>query len=317
MAETRRPWKKWAAYGAFALASFAFALRQTAPVDALAERLVLEAAAAGWQLRLADAAPAGFAGVRMTGVTLESADGARFPVDEVTARLRILPLLLGRRSVDFDAALYGGRIEGTAEQGAAARRLVARLERVDLGRAAVVRRLAGVDLAGAVSGDVDLSVDPREPAKASGRLALAVDQAAIQGGEVQVAAMGGGALTLPRVALGTVTARATVKDGRATFEALSAKGGGDLEVEGEGLTVQLQPRLASAPLFGRARLRFADAFWQKGGTANMRGLVELALAPGRAPDGSYGLQLYGTLSSPQARPAPPPAAGAAGAAPAR
>ena len=310
MAATRRPWKKWAAYGAFALVAFAFALRQTAPVDALSERLVLEAAAAGWQLRLADSAPAGFAGVRMTGVTLESAAGAKIPLDAVTAKLRLLPLLLGRRSVDFDADVYGGRVEGIAEESATARRLAARLDKVDLGRAAAVRKLVGVDLAGTVTGDVDLALDPREPAKSSGRLDLAVDQAAIQGGEVPVAAMGGGALTLPKIALGTVTAKATVKDGRATFDTLAAKGGGDLEVEGEGLYVQLQPRLASAPLFGRARLRFADAFWQKGGTASLRGIVELALAPGRDRDGSYGFQLFGTLGSPQARPAPAPPGGA-------
>jgi hypothetical protein len=34
----------------------------------------------------------------------------------------------------------------------------------------------------------------------------------------------------------------------------------------------------------------------------------MALQPGRAPDGAYGFQVFGTLSSPQARPAPAPAA---------
>ena len=39
-------WQRRAAYGAFALAAFLFALRQTVPTEAVKERLVMEAAAA-------------------------------------------------------------------------------------------------------------------------------------------------------------------------------------------------------------------------------------------------------------------------------
>jgi type II secretion system protein N len=305
MAETRRPWKRWGAYAAFALVAFLFALRQTFPVDAIGERLVLEAAAAGWQLRMADVSPAGLLGVRMDAVTLESADGARIPLDRVTATLRVLPLLLGRRSIDFDARLWEGRVSGTIEPSKTAHRLTARIEGVNLGRATATRKLLHVDLGGTVQGELELALDDREPGKSSGRLDLSIAQALIAGGEVPVSAMGGGALSLPRIGLGTVSARGAVKDGRATFDALSAKGGDDLEADAGGLSFAIQPRLAQAPLFGRAQVRFKDAFWQKSGTAGLRGVVELALAQGRAPDGGYGFQLFGTLSNPQARPAPP------------
>jgi type II secretion system protein N len=313
MADTRRPWKRWAAYAAFTLVAFLFALRQTFPAHAVGERLVLEAAAQGWQLQVNDLSPAGFAGVRMSGVTLESADGARIPLEVVTAKLRLLPLLLGRRSLAFEARLYEGRVHGVAEESSGARRVSARVEGVDLGRAAAMRKLVHVDLAGVVTGDVDLTLDLKEPAKSTGRLDATVDKAAIQGGEVPVAAMGG-SLTLPRIGLGMVTAKAAVKDGKAQFETLTAKGD-DVELEGEGLYFMVQPRLAQAPLFGRAKLRFQNAFWQKSGTGGLRGIVEMALAPGRQRDGSYGLQLFGTLSRPQARPATGGTAAASGPAP--
>jgi type II secretion system protein N len=306
MPETRRPTKRWAAYAAFAVVAFLFALRQTFPVDAIAQRLVLEAAAAGWQVRMADVSPAGVVGIRMDAVTLESADGARIPLDQVTAKLRVLPLLLGRRSIDFDARLWEGRVSGTIDPSQTSRRLVARLEGVNLARATAMRKLLHVDLGGTVRGDLELAVDDRQPGKSTGHLDLSISNAAITGGEVPVAAMGGGALTLPPIGLGTVSARGAVRDGKATFEALSAKGGDDLEADADGLYFAVQPRLAQAPLFGRAQVRFKDAFWQKNGTASLRGIVELALAPARAPDGAYGFQVYGTLSSPQARPAPPP-----------
>jgi type II secretion system protein N len=300
----RRPKKRRLAYAAFALVAFVFALRQTFPVDAVGERLVLEAAARGWQLRMTDIQPAGFVGVRLAGVTLEAANGARIPLDELTAKLRLLPLVAGRRGIDFDARLFEGAVRGTAEESAASRRLVAHVDKVDLGRAAAMRRLVGVDLAGAISGDVDLAIDLKEPARSSGRVDLGVEQAAIQGGEVPVAAMGGAPLTLPRIGLGTVTAKAEVKDGKATFGTLTAKGD-DVEVEGNGLSFTVQPRLEQAPLSGQARVRFAEALWQKNGAGAMRGVIELALAQGKGRDGSYGFQLFGTLGRPQARPTPP------------
>jgi type II secretion system protein N len=295
--------KRRLAYAAFALVAFLFALRQTFPVDAVSERLVLEAAARGWQLRMADVAPAGLVGVRMEGVTLEGANGARIPLEQVTAKLRLLPLVVGRRALDYDARLYEGEVRGRAEESGSSQRLVARVDGVELGRIVAMRPLTGVDLAGAVSGDVDLAIDLKEPAKSSGRIDLAVAGAAIQGGEVKVAAMGGGPLTLPRIGLGAVTAKADVKDGKATFETLTATGG-DVELQGEGLYFVVQPRLARAPLFGRARLRFSDALWQRNGTSGLRGIVEMALASAKARDGSYALQLFGTLSAPQARPSP-------------
>jgi type II secretion system protein N len=108
---------------------------------------------------------------------------------------------------------------------------------------------------------------------------------------------------MPKVGLGQVTARAVVKDGRLNFEKLEAKGD-DLEASGEGLYCVLQPRLAFAPIFGKARVKLRDAFWQKSGTAGFKGVLDLALASARARDGSYGFQIFGTLSQPQARMSP-------------
>jgi type II secretion system protein N len=239
----------------------------------------------------------------MDAVTLEGATGARLALDRVTAKLRLLPLVLGRRALDYDARLYEGAVRGRAEERGGSQRLVARFDGVQLGQVAALRPLTGVDLAGAVNGDVDLAIDAKEPAKSSGHIDLAVADAAIRGGELKLAAMGGGALTLPRIGLGAVTAKGAVQDGKATFETLAAKGG-DVEVNGEGLYFVVQPRLAQAPLFGKARLRFSEALWQKEGASGMRGLVEMALAPAKAPDGSYVLQIFGTLAAPRGRPAP-------------
>ena len=295
-------WQRWTAYGLFAFLAFVFALRQTVPTDAVKERIIMEAAAQGWQVSIADVRPAGLVGVSMRSVSLESRDGLRIPIEKLDATLRLWPLLLGRRSFNFDATLFEGHVKGFAEDRKTARRIYAKISGVDLSRAVPLRKATGVDLAGTVQGDLDLTLDDKEPAKSSGHLDLAVDRAAVNGGEMPIPGMAG-ALTLPKVALGQVTAKGAVRDGRFTFERLEAKSD-DIEATGEGLYFVIQPRLAFAPIFGKARLKIRDSFWTKSGTSGFRGLVELALAQARGRDGGYGFQVFGTLSQPQARMAP-------------
>jgi type II secretion system protein N len=297
-----RTWQRRALYGLFAAAAFLFALRQTFPTEAVKERLVMEAAAQGWQLSVVDVEAAGFAGIGMRGVTLESRDGLRIPIDRLTASLRLWPLLLGRHRIAFDAEVFDGRVEGFAEERTGARRLVVQAAAVDLARATPLRKATGLDLLGSLRGDVDITLDEKEPAKSKGRAELVVDGATVNGGSVSVPGMAG-ALTIPRVGLGQLSAKAVVKDGRIQVERLATTGS-DVELSGEGLYAVIQSRMAYAPVFGKARLRIRDAFWAKGGASALKGLVELALSRARAGDGSYGFQIYGTLSRPQARMAP-------------
>ncbi len=294
-------WKRHAAYGAFFLLAFLLALQLTFPSEAVQERILLEAAAQGWQVHMADIQPAGFGGVRATGVTLESRDGLRLPIEEARASFRLWPLLLGRQGFSFQASLFRGRVRGVAEQGRGWQRLALEADGVDLAQAVPLRKATGLDLAGTVGADLDVTLDARDPAKSKGHIDVSVDRAVVNGGEVPVPGMGGN-LTLPRFALGTVTAKATVKDGKATFERLGAKSD-DVEIGADQLYVAMQPRLEYAPLYGRARVKLADAFWQKSGTQGLRGIVEVALASAKGRDGSYGFQIYGSLGHPQARPA--------------
>jgi len=295
-------WRRTAAYGALFAVAFLVALRQTFPAEAVLERLVLEGAALGWQVKAAKAGPGGLLGVRFTGLTLESREGARVPVEELRASVRLWPLLLGRRGLDFDARLYDGRVRGLMEEGRSVRRVAATVEGLNLSRAAALRRAVGVDLGGIVQGSMDLSLDARDPGQSSGSLDLRVEKAALLGGQVELAALGG-ALTLPRADLGTVSAHAVVKDGKATFDKLEAKSP-DVELAGDGVTVGLQPRLAHSTLFGKLRFRLQESFWQKSGTGTLRGVAEVSLAPARGKDGAFWFQVFGTLAQPQARPAP-------------
>lgn len=290
-------WRKRAAYAAFAALAFLFALQRTIPVDAVKERLTLEAAAQGWQIHMNDIAPSGFGGVRMREVTLESRDGTRIPLDEARASLGLWPLLMGRRSLAFDLRLFHGRLEGVVEEGRRTQRLALRGEGLDLAEAGPVKQAMGIDLSGIVRADVDVTYDPKDQQKTVGHVELSVERASIAG-QISIPGMSGG-LTLPQTSLGTVTGRATVRAGKAEFEKLEARGA-DVEVTGDSLYFVVQPRLEFAPVFGRARVKVAEAFWRK--TPALRPVAEAALASARRPDGSWQFQVYGSLGHPQARP---------------
>jgi len=293
-------WRRTAAYAAFFVVAFAVALRLTFPVEAVRERIILDASAQGLQIKMNDISPSGLVGIRAREVTVLTADGTRVPVDEIRVGLKLLPMLVGRRAVSFDARIYDGRITGSSESTRTTDRYQATITGLDLSRASALRAATGLDLAGIVSGTFDVTLDPKEPQKSTGSVDLQVKDAAIRGGKMAVPGMEGG-LTIPPVRLGAIAARGTVKNGRADFGTLEAKGD-DVDFTADQVFVQLQPRLEHSPLNGRARVRPTDAFWRKEQVAPLKPVIEMGLASARGRDGGFGFQIYGTLAKPQARP---------------
>jgi len=299
-------WKRWSprlGYAAFALLAFVLGLRWTFPSDAVKQRLILEAAARGWQIDAQRVGPGGVLGLTVEGLRLQDASGLTVPVEELTASLRLLPLLAGRRSVAFDADLYEGTVSGTADLSGEARAVKLVVDGVDLGLVLPLRKALGVDVLGLLDGTVDVVLPAAADGKPTGQVDLSVREAGIAGGQVPIPGMTGG-LALPRTSLGAIAAAVKLDQGRATFEKLEAKGG-DAELSTQGLYVVLQPRLAAAPLFGRAKVRALDAFWAKPQTQPLRSIAEAALATSRGRDGAWNFQVAGSVGRPSLRPAPP------------
>jgi type II secretion system protein N len=294
-------WRPRALYAAFALVAFLLSLRWTFPTEAMKERLIMEAGQRGWQIDLERVSAGGLLGVRARGVKLENASGLAIVVDDLTASLRFLPLLAGRRSVAFDASLYDGRVEGTADLSGDAR-LAVDVSGVDLGQALPLRKASGLDLLGKVSGKADVTVPAAPGQRPTGRIDLTVKEAGIAGGQLPIPGMTSG-LALPRTALGDVVAALKLADGRGTFEKLEATGG-DADVRTEGLYFLVQPRMEFSPLVGKARVRVQDAFWTKSGMQGFKGLADAALASAKGPDGSWNLAVSGSVGHPRVAPAP-------------
>lgn len=304
-------WKEWKprlGYAAFFAVAFVLAFRQTFPVEALKERLILEASARGWQVDSADVGPAGIVGMSATDVVLEDRSGLKIALDEVSVSFRLLPLLVGRKSVAFDVRLWDGRIEGTADVGAGDRRVEATVSKLDLARALPLRQASKLELLGTVTGNADVTLPAAPTGKAKGRVELSVAEAGINGGQLPIPGMSS-PLTIPRVGLGTLTAHVVLAEGKGTFDKLEARDG-DAQLRGDSLYFVPQARLSTSPLYGKIGVRISDAFLDR--NAAFKTMLDLGLRGSRAKDGYYQLQLYGSLGSPQARPVASGGVGAAG-----
>ena len=296
-------WRPRLLYGAFFVLAFLLALRQTLPAAAIKDRLVLEAAARGWELDAAEAGPAGLVGVGLRDVKLKDKAGLSVPIDELDVSLAPLPLLRGRVRVALAARVYDGTVRGAFDVTGGPRTVELQLDRVDLAQAVPLRKAAGVDLTGVASGTASLVLPADEKGQATGRADLLVAGAGLAGGKVPVPGMADG-LTLPRFSLGQLAAVVKLEGGKAAFEKLSSSGG-DASLASEGITVALHPRLDASSVFGRLSLKLEEAFVQKAEGKSLRGLLDLAASAGKGKDGAYHLQLFGTLGRPQARAVPP------------
>ncbi len=295
-------WKPRLLYGGFTLLAFLVALRWTFPSEAVKERLIYEAGLRGWQIDVDHVSAGGLLGMTAEGVKLDNGSGLAIPIESLTASLRVLPLLAGRRSVAFDARIYDGRVRGHADLGDATH-VVADVEGVDLGAALPLRKASGVDLLGKLAGTADLTLPAGTTARPSGRVDLQLADAGVAGGQLPIPGMTGG-LALPKIGFGQVTAAVKVGDGRATFEKLEAKGG-DAELTTDGLYFVVQPRMEFAPISGKAKVKVKDAFWSKSGTQAFKGMADLALASSRGPDGAWNFMVTGSVGHPRMQPMAP------------
>jgi type II secretion system protein N len=289
-----------ALYAAFAVVAFILALRWTFPAEAMKERIIMEAGHRGWQIDIDQVSAGGILGVRARGVKLETSSGLAIPIDELTASLRLLPLLTGRRSIAFDASVYDGRVKGTADLSGDVRRYELDVKGVDLALALPLRKASGVDLLGTLTGTADVSVPAAPDGRPTGHVDLAVKDAGLSGGQLPIPGMVTG-LPLPKTGLGALTAAVKLDAGKALFEKLEATGG-DAEVRTEGVYFVVQPRMEFAPVAGKARIKVADAFWARSGMQGFKGLAEAALASSKGSDGSWNLTLTGSVGHPRLNP---------------
>jgi type II secretion system protein N len=246
-------WQIIAAYVAFAVAAFLFFFYVTFPYDALRQRLKAEAAAAGWDVRIASMGP-GFFGVTAHGVEVKKTVQAGAPEGAEEKPGLMLQALSLRPSLfpfgmAFNADVMGGHASG-AVGGLGTLSVKVELNKVDLAKGNL-KDFSGLDLTGVVSGNFALTAPkspvgtgPKEPdfGQASGAFNLKGDQVLVNGGTITVPMYGTPTpMDLPKIDFGNVDAKIDFEKGVGKIETFTAKSS-DIDLSGTG-TLKLARRL--------------------------------------------------------------------------
>ena len=299
---------KWVAYPLFYLFCLALCGYLTFPFDALKTRIIAEfdrmqkkgkrrarAGEAPMRLEIDELDSYWFSGVEVTGARLiippkkkkkrgklalgggkkkdESPPKASvMKIDKVTARVPILPLLIGSVGVNFSAEAFGGEVEGSVPVGADGEVEIEfdNLQLVDV--APLQDMLEGIPLLGVASGSLYLAPKDGKFAKADGTLSLTIDTVKLgkkrknaETGKMEdVVEMQG--VALPSVLLGTIVVEASAKDGLLTIDDFGSKGR-DFELAGDG-KIKLHESWERANADMYLKFKFSDAYRSKSDAAS-------------------------------------------------
>jgi type II secretion system protein N len=316
----------------------------TFPYERVAAYLVDRVAQSGkgYALEIGDLSPYWLTGVELTDVRLQKLDssaadlrigGARVPaaalpagkdqgnkdaaaaasgmrIREVRARLGLFSLLTGDKTVDFDADLEAGEIEGSFADDDELQHLQAKLDEIDLEKSGALESLIPLPAKGTLSGDIDLSLG-KDPKQTEGEIELKLAGLTLGDGKAKLKVGSMGGLTVDPIEIGNLSLEIEVKSGVGVIKKISSDGK-DLELSGSG-DVRFADPIGRTRLSIVLRAKFTDNYRNKSPrTRAMFSLLDSGMPEANAaktPDGALQFRVSGTLSSPRVLPSGSPAPG--------
>lgn len=296
------------------------------PWDRLKERLVLTFNAAqaklsqtgGQELAVDELGSHWVTGVRARGVRLRGAPteaGKPAPelvVEEVRARISLLPLLVGRKTITFSVDALDGKVNGKFSDSGKEREIDVELEDLELARAGLVSAQLGFPLEGKLGGKVSFLLPEGKASKGSGTIDLEIKDAAAGNSKDLTLKTPMGPFTLPRLGIGQLAIVGEAKDGQLKISKIGP-GGKDVELAGDG-RVQLRELATEAMLDLNLKFKVLDGYRGKNEKTELlfgkpgskeKPFIEQDPKVGRSKtaDGFYAFHVRGTLGRPDFAPA--------------
>jgi type II secretion system protein N len=308
-----------AGYASFFWGCFWLFAYWTFPYDRVATYItdMVDNGSSGYTIDIGELSPYWLTGVELEDVKLRKKGGTDvamagdasakddgFQIKEARARVGILPLLIGNRSVSFDAVLAQGAIDGEFEDAGDQKHVAAELSKVDFGKLGILDAVLPLPVKGEVGGEFDLTIGT-EAKDTAGAAKLQIRGLTIGDGKAKLKVGGMGGLTIDPIEAGTVTLELDVKEGVGTVKKLSCDGK-DIELEGVG-EVRFGNPIERSRLDILLSIKFTDAYKNKSSrTTAMFALLDGSSVPqvrsARTPDGALQYRLSGSLTSVRATP---------------
>ena len=218
-----------------------------------------------------------------------------------SAQVALLPLFLSKgRAMEMSLSGLGGRVEiSTRSEKKGPFHYQVQAESINMAQLPGAREALNLPLTGTLELTFRLDSTTGNFADAKGELAFKCGACSVGDGKTPIKIGGGNpflsaGLTLPRVRLGELSGRAAVDKGVAKLQGIQAKSpDAELTLEGE---VALRDPLAYSTIRAYLRFKLGDALLKASPT--IASVLQMAAAPGKRPDGFYGLALGGTFQMP-------------------
>jgi type II secretion system protein N len=219
-------------------------------------------------------------------------------VESAHARVRILPLLIGRVRVDFHASVFGGEVSGVVPVGGGD--LEVELANIDLAQIMPLRDVTGIPLKGTANGKLELSAPSGKWSKSTGSLNLAISGMVMGDGKVKFRDL----IALPPANIGTFEISARADSGLLKLEKFDAQGQ-DVELHGEG-TIKLKDGFEASVADLWLRFGFSEEYKQKDDRTQalfvddgpFPALIsqDKKMKRAKRPDGLWGFHVHGKFS---------------------
>jgi type II secretion system protein N len=237
-------------------------------------------------------------GVRLVKEGKEGAPKISILLERLSARVSLFGLLAGRKDISFSCELLDGQVEGRFNLSDEHWDLKAGLEALNLGKLPFWPELIGYELAGKLTGTVDLHVVPKEVKSTRGELALELVQGRFGNGKAY-------GVQVPWFGLGKTQINLSVKKGKAEIKAFKVSSD-DIEASLDGYFL-LQQQLQD--LSAHCRLRFKPSVdtmkeIRSQIPEELRGMVDSKFDQAKGKDGWYRYSVFGRIlaGQPQFRP---------------
>ncbi len=324
MKERLQKYAPFAVYPLFYLFCLFIAFALCFPYDKLKERIVADfnaqqaRSSSPQELQIDELESSFITGVKAKGIRLVSPPTekgkrpAEIRIDSARARISLLSLLVGNKSVSFKVEAFDGVVTGNFSDTGKERAIDVELDGVDLSKVDVIAAQVGFPLAGRVFGTVKLRLPEGKASKGAGTIALEVRDVYAGNSKELTVKTPLGPFTLPRLKVGTLTVAGEAKDGQLKLSKVAASGG-DVDVNGEG-RVQMRELATEAQLDVALKFKINDAYRGKSdktkllfGAPGSKEPPMLEMDAGmkrsKTQDGYYQLAVRGTLGKPDVKPA--------------
>jgi type II secretion system protein N len=299
---------KWTGYPLFFVVCFVFFAYKTFPYEKLADRLIQEAAARGYEVEIVDVTHSGMTGLELEGVrvVLPSDDDEGPPLDVIFEELEVgttfLSLLSSSKTYVFEAELGGGAVEGEVTTGGESMAVDVEIEDLTLEAIPALRRYTKAPMAGVMNGEIELSM-PEDVADSTGNIDISIEGLNIGDGKTQIDIPGWGGLTLDRADAGDLELVAVVNEGAANLETAKSHGA-DLKLDAVG-RIDLRKPVQRSDMNVMMRVKIEDAYKSRSPkVATMFELASSGMKAAMTADGAIQYTLVGPMGSRlRARPA--------------